>query len=237
MIRIVVVDDQKLVREGVKILLDKTKEIEIVGDIAHGNEALETIERLKPDIVLLDINMPDIDGLTVASQIRSQFPQIKIIMLSSHEDEQYVQKATQLGAKGYLLKSASSQELEWSIKLVYRGYSAIKSELLEKQFSRQKELQPALVLHTDLATNKNSNNGAISLLSESEPENRHQLELLIAKKPVIKNPSFLKQQPANFLFHQVRLSNAKKTMKSFEFKLLVLIILFCLGLLVFVALS
>ena len=135
MIRILIVDDQRIVREGIKILLEKKSDIQIVGDASEGKEALQKIRALQPDVLLLDINMPGIDGFTIAERIKIISPKIKIIMLSSHEDKDYVQKATEIGAKGYLLKNASSQELEWSIKLVYQGYSTIKSELLEEQFA------------------------------------------------------------------------------------------------------
>ena len=230
MIRIVVVDDQKLVREGIRILLEKTEGIEIVGDIAHGREALAKIQLLQPDIVLLDINMPEIDGFEIAEQILAQSPQIKIIMLSSYEDADYVSQATKLGAKGYLLKNASSQELEWSIKLVYQGYSAIKSELLERQFSRQTELQPALALSAVSVGATSQNNGLVTALSEQDRANLNQLGLISTQQPVKQKRSNFKQlRPirGNSLFHTVSISNAKKTMKSFEFKLLIFIILFC----------
>lgn len=239
MIRIVVVDDQKMVREGIKILLEKIEEIVIVGDIAHGKDALEEIQLLQPDIVLLDIDMPEIDGFTVAEKIMAESPQIKIIMLSSHQDESYVHQATQLGAKGYLLKNASSQELEWSIKLVSQGYSTIKSELLEKQFSRQLQSQPALALNTASNIEKTYNNSSVSVISEQDRANLDKLDLLLAQKKVQQKYSHLsqsRQSRVSNLFHNVRMSNAKKTLRSFEFRLLVFIILFCLGFLVFVAL-
>jgi DNA-binding NarL/FixJ family response regulator len=268
MIRILIVDDQNLVREGIKILLEKATEIKIVDDAQDGNSALEKIATLQPDIVLLDINMPGVDGLAVADQIRHQFPQVKIIMLSSHDDESYVRKSTQLGAKGYLLKNASSQELEWSIKLVYQGYSTIKSELLDGQLfkdqlpnnhppnklevipsnkaeTRSKPPQDFLVpkkeAKKEISHNNNShnnNNSAATILSERDQANLDQLEFLLAKNHVQqKYSSYRQQKRKNPLFHNVKISQVKKTMMSFEFKLLVFIILFSLGFLVFLTLS
>ena len=240
MVRILIVDDQKIVREGIKILLEKSTEIEIIGDAANGKEGLKKVELLKPDVVLLDIDMPGISGLAVAKRIRSRFPEVKIIMLSSHKDEEYVKKATESGTKGYLLKNASSQELEWSIKLVHQGYSAIKSELLEQQFELQKKLRSNLQLDEDLsATKKQPSNFAIS---DEDRSNLDKLEVLLTeeqnkKKDFSNSRKVRKPKRKQAWFHGVRLSQAKKTMLSFEFQLLIFIILFCLGFLVFIALS
>lgn len=244
MVRILIVDDQKIVREGIKILLDESKEIEIIGDASNGKEGLEKIEFLQPDIVLLDIEMPGISGLTVAENIRSEFPKVKTIMLSTHEDEKYVKKATESGAKGYLLKNASSQELEWSIKLVHQGYSAIKSDLLEQQF-HQTISESDLQLDEDLRTNSKYPSSSTTVLSKRDQENLNKLEFLLADRGVAEQPSHFSQKSNNpkrnkqrrSFFHTVKVSQAKKTILSFEFRLLVFIILFCLGLLVSIALS
>ena len=240
MVRILIVDDQKIVREGIKILLEKSTEIEIVGDAADGNEGLKKVELLKPDVVLLDIDMPGISGLAVAKRIRFRFPEIKIIMLSSHEDEKYVKRATESGTKGYLLKNASSKELEWSIKLVHQGYSAIKSELLEQQFELRKKLESDLQLNENLGATKNQPS-SFATLSHEDRSNLDELEILLTeKRNKKKNFSSRKVKKAKWkmaLFHGVKLSQVRKTILSFEFQLLIFIILFCLGFLVFIALS
>lgn len=244
MVRILIVDDQKIVREGIKILLDSSVEIEIIGDASDGKEGLKKIELLQPDVVLLDIDMPGMSGLAVAKKVRSEFPEIKTIMLSSHEDEKYVQKATESGAKGYLLKNASSQELEWSIKLVHQGYSAIKSELLEQQFSNQTIPEPNLQLDEDLRTGKKKSHDSTATLSKRDQKNLDKLELLLTDKEN-KTKSFYstkqsyldKTKQHKSLFHSVRISQFKKTISSFEFRLLMFAISFCLGFLVFIALS
>lgn len=245
MIRILIVDDQNIVREGIKILLEQVTEVKVVGAAEDGNTALHKIENLKPDIVLLDIDMPGIDGLTVADKIRDRFPQVKIIMLSGYENEEYVRQATKLGAKGYLLKSASSKQLEWSIKLVNQGYSAIKSELLEQQLSQDAENDNNLKFASDLKFNqldqdlgKNSHDSNVVLPPLDEQENFDQLERLLAKNHAQPN-NVNAQQPKrqNSLFHGVKLHKTRKTLRSFEFKLLLSIILFSLGFLVFIALS
>ncbi|MEL6442158.1 MAG: response regulator [Cyanobacteria bacterium J06621_8] len=141
MIRTIVVDDQNVILEGIKVLLETATEVEIVASARDGETALAKIADLKPDVVLLDINLPGISGLTVASKISSQYPEVKVIVLSSYEDDSYVSQAMGSGAKGYLLKSVSAKELEWSIKLVYQGYSAFKSELLASVTADEKSQQ------------------------------------------------------------------------------------------------
>ncbi|MEO1341855.1 MAG: response regulator transcription factor, partial [Cyanobacteria bacterium J06635_13] len=130
MIRTLIVDDQNIIREGIRVLLENSTEIELVGFAQDGETALAEIGAVKPDVVLLDINLPGIDGFTVANQIDAKYPQVKTIMLSGYEDESYVRQAVASSAKGYLLKNISAEELEWSIRLVHQGYSAFKSELL-----------------------------------------------------------------------------------------------------------
>ena len=237
MIRIIIVDDQKLVREGVKILLEKKTEIEIIGEASSGTQALQKIETLEPNVVLLDINMPGIDGLTAAEKIRLKFPGVKIIMLSSYEDDRYVRKATELGAKGYLLKSASSQELEWSIKLVHQGYSAMKSELLEKQFVSDSKVESNL--KTNRVTDKKLKDPPIVIVNKQEGTNFNESKLVLREKKAKKNyPAFQKPRKKRRSFiHGISIYQIKKTLNSFEFRLLIFIILFCLGFLVFIALS
>lgn len=241
MVRILIIDDQKIVREGIKMLLSKSAEIEIIGDASNGKEGLEQIESKQPDVVLLDIDMPGISGITAAQEIKVRFPEVKIIMLSSHEDEEYVQKATESGAKGYLLKDASSKELEWSIKLVSRGYSAIKSELLEQQFANPIVNEPDLNLAESLETSTEEPATAIAVLSEDDRANLDKLELLLSTQQIETKsysvPIQSRPKKRRALVHGVKLSQAKKTLLSFEFRLLAFVILFCLGFLTFVALS
>ena len=244
MIRTLIVDDQNLIREGIKILLEKAVEIEIVGDASSGESALEKIAAIQPDIVLLDIDLPGIDGLTVADRIRLKFPEIKIIMLSSHDDKSYVAKATALGAKGYLLKDATSEQLEWSIKLVHQGYSAIKADLIDREPKREDSSgfslssQSQKNLRSSSAVRSPSFNSSATQQTVARNNNPDDIELLLAKNQVRQKYLAVKQQrQGSYLFHSAYLTKIKKTITSFEFRLLVLIIMFSLGFLVFVALS
>lgn len=140
MIRVLVADDQFVVREGIKVLLEPMKEIEIVGFAENGIEVLELVQKETPDIVLLDIEMPEIDGLTLTKKLSSDFPEIKVIILSTHLATEYVSKALDFGAKGYISKSAVTQDLSLSIQLVDRGYSSIKHELITQVLQQNQEI-------------------------------------------------------------------------------------------------
>ena len=235
MIRTLIVDDQNIIREGIKVLLEDSTEIEIVGFAEDGETAIEKIEANKPNVVLLDINLPGIDGLTVANQIGEKFPSVKVIMLSSCEDESSVRKAVTSSAKGYLLKDVSAEELEWSIKLVHQGYSSFKSKLIESLGKSNRNGAIATKSQVELEVVPLQNSATTS--TTFKKQNSRELEMLLAKNQVRKKYSDMKQQRRGLAFHSVNISRTKKTIMSFEFKLLVFIILFSLGFLVFVALS
>jgi DNA-binding NarL/FixJ family response regulator len=244
MIRTLIVDDQNIIRKGIKVLLENSTEIELVGFAENGETALAKIAATQPDIVLLDINLPDIDGIAVANQLAVKFPKVKVIMLSSYEDEGYVSQAIKSSAKGYLLKNISSEELEWSIKLVHQGYSAFKSELLTSlnPGNQQITLKPtnsSAKPHKVFPPEQNLAPPTSTSPVPSSPADKKsaELELLLARNQVRQKYSAFKQQRQNSGFHDVTISRAKKTMMSFEFKLLIFIILFSLGFLVFVALA
>jgi DNA-binding NarL/FixJ family response regulator len=241
MIRTFIVDDQNIIRKGIKVLLENSAEIELIGFAEDGESALSEIEATQPDVVLLDINLPGIDGITVAHKVATQFPQIKVIMLSSYEDEYYVSQAMASNAKGYLLKSVSAEELEWSIKLVHQGYSAFKSELLtplvpKDQQTSLESISPVEVIPVIPAVPVAN---MLAFPPPSSPETEpDELERLLARNHIRQQQnSTLQQQQRNSRYSNIYTSRTKKMLKSFEFQLLVFVILFSLGFLVFVALS
>jgi DNA-binding NarL/FixJ family response regulator len=235
MIRTLIVDDQNIIRKGIKVLLENSAEIELIGFAEDGESALSEIEATQPDIVLLDINLPGIDGITVAHKVATQFPQIKVIMLSSYEDEHYVSQAMASNAKGYLLKSVSAEELEWSIKLVHQGYSAFKSELLAPLVPKDQQTSLESISPVEVVPVAN----ILALPSPSFPKTEtepDELERLLARNHVRQQHSTFQQQ-RNSRYSNIHTSRTKKMLMSFEFQLLVFVILFSLGFLVFVALS
>lgn len=120
-IRILIADDHALLRAGVRSLLQSIPEFEVVGEANDGREAMQLVETLHPDVLLMDISMPNMNGLMAASKISVSFPDIHIIILSMHTNEEFVAQAIQNGAAGYLLKNADATELELAVKAVARG--------------------------------------------------------------------------------------------------------------------
>lgn len=121
MIRVLIADDHLLVRAGIKSLLEKIHEVEVVGEASNGREALKLLKEFGPDLLLLDISMPELNGLDVAQRIRRESPGTRIIILSMHNHEEYVLQALRSGASGYLLKDAAPNELEIAITAVMRN--------------------------------------------------------------------------------------------------------------------
>lgn len=120
-IRLVIAEDHVLVRAGLRSLLRQIPEVEVVGEASSGREALELVARDHPDLVLMDVSMPDLNGLEAAARIARQFPRTRTIILSMHAVEEYVHQALRAGAAGYLLKDADPSELALAVRAVARG--------------------------------------------------------------------------------------------------------------------
>jgi DNA-binding NarL/FixJ family response regulator len=137
MIRIVLVDDQSLIRRGMKALLKSDPELEVVGEAENGEVAIALLETLDaesslPDVVLMDVRMPVMDGVTATQVLCRQFPSLKILILTTFDDEAYVRQGIQAGASGYLLKDTPFEELSQSLRLVCKGYTQIGPGLASK---------------------------------------------------------------------------------------------------------
>jgi two-component system response regulator NreC len=122
-IRVLVTDDHAIVRDGISALLALTGDIEAVGEATNGREALELVKKLAPDVVLMDIAMPLMDGLEATRRIHKESPQTKVIVLTQYEDREYVLPVIEAGASGFVSKTAASSELTAAIRSVYRGDS------------------------------------------------------------------------------------------------------------------
>jgi len=121
MINAVLADDHEIVRKGIKILLEDDGNIQVVAEAADGNEALQRIEETDPDLLITDIRMPIMDGLQTTKAVKNQFPGVKILVLSMHDDEDYIMKSVEFGADGYLLKDTSKPEFVKAIDVVMSG--------------------------------------------------------------------------------------------------------------------
>ncbi|BAU64205.1 HlyD family secretion protein [Stanieria sp. NIES-3757] len=124
-IRILIVDDQKMIREGLKALINTEEDLDVVGTAEDGEDAIKQVESLQPNIVLMDMEMPGLDGMGATQVICEQFPHIKVLVLSTYDNQEYVARSLGAGAMGYLLKGTPAKELTEAIRSVYRGYAQI----------------------------------------------------------------------------------------------------------------
>ncbi|HEX7973061.1 MAG TPA: response regulator transcription factor, partial [Anaerolineales bacterium] len=120
-IRILLVDDHAVLRAGIRALLDTHSDLEVVGEAANGQQAVTRVRELHPDVVLMDVGMPGLDGMAATRQIKSDCPQTRVLFLTQHENKEYILPALKIGASGYVLKRAEGDELLTAIRAVHAG--------------------------------------------------------------------------------------------------------------------
>lgn len=128
-IRVLLVDDHKMMREGLRALLVREAEIEVIGEAENGRRALELVRELSPDVVVMDIAMPDLNGMDAARRIVARYPAVRIIALSTYTEPRYVRAMLEAGAGGYVVKSAAGGELVRAIQAVAKGQKYISTEI------------------------------------------------------------------------------------------------------------
>lgn len=151
-IRVLLADDHTLVRAGIRGLLSSLMGVEVIGETGDGHEALRLAETLRPDLVLLDIGMPGLNGLEVAARLAKLDPMIRVVILSMHMSEEYVLQALRAGAAGYLLKGADVAELEVAVRAVARGETylspAVSKRVVDDYVSRTSSAPEPLAMLT-----------------------------------------------------------------------------------------
>jgi DNA-binding NarL/FixJ family response regulator len=130
-IRVLLVDDHAILREGLASLMEKQPDLEVVGEAESGEESLARAESLRPDVVIMDIRLQGISGIEACRMLKEHLPHIKVILLSMYEDYEYVHRALQADADGYLLKKVAGFELVDAVRKVYRGERAFSPQILE----------------------------------------------------------------------------------------------------------
>lgn len=129
-----IADDQQLIRDSLKIILEVNKDFSVTDTVANGQEVLESIKKKKPDIILMDVRMPVMDGTVCTKYVKEKYPNIKVIILTTFDDDDFIFSALKYGASGYLLKGASTKELYNAIKTIYQGGAMINPDITEKVF-------------------------------------------------------------------------------------------------------
>jgi two-component system, NarL family, response regulator NreC len=143
-LKVLLVEDHAIVREGVRALLDEEPDIDIVGEAADGSEAVALAQTLRPDVVLMDLNLPGVGGIEATHQLRQLFPDVRVLVLSMYDSEEYVFRALRAGASGYVLKQSTSAELVLALRAVAAGSTFLSpsiSQILISDYMRRAQAE------------------------------------------------------------------------------------------------
>jgi DNA-binding NarL/FixJ family response regulator len=136
-LQILLADDHKMVREGLRLLIDSQPDMRVVGEAANGREVLLQARELKPDVVVMDLSMPELNGLQATERLKAESPGIKVVAITANEDESYLRQLCKVGAAGYVLKRSAGDELVKAIGLVSKGGVYFEAALASKALARQ----------------------------------------------------------------------------------------------------
>ncbi|GAX42436.1 LuxR family two component transcriptional regulator [Tolypothrix sp. NIES-4075] len=186
MIRILLVDDQHIIRQGLKSMLESNSDMLAIGEAENGQRALELIPTLQPDIVLMDIRMPVMDGVAATGAIAQQYPDTKVLVLTTFDDDEYVSQAMRVGAKGYLLKDTEPDELALAIRSVYKGHTQLGPGLFEKALMPVAAPAPSLEPPPELAQLTPRELDVLHLIA-SGANNREIAQSLFLSENTVKN--------------------------------------------------
>lgn len=149
MIRVLITDDHLVVREGLHLILETADDIEVIGEAVDGAECLRLVPELNPDLILMDLQMPRMDGITAIEHLRRDFPEIAIVILTTYNEDDLMIRALQAGARGYLLKDSSRENLLDTIHAAARGETLLKPEIVARMLALQSAPKPDSSPQTD----------------------------------------------------------------------------------------
>ena len=195
-IRLLLSDDHDLIRAGLRSLISGFAGIEVVGEACDGHETLRLVDQLRPQIVLLDILMPGLNGLEVLARVRSEFPQVRVLMLSMNSAEEYVLRAMRSGASGYLVKSDSPQELELALRAVAQGdtylSTAVSKHVIAGYLNGDSEASHSTTTSFDKLTSRQRE--VLQLIAEGQSTKEIALTLGLSVKTIESHRTLLMRQ-------------------------------------------
>jgi DNA-binding NarL/FixJ family response regulator len=185
-ITVLLAEDHTVVREGFRMLLDAEADLEVVGEAQTGRQAVELTKRLRPSVIVMDIAMPLLNGLEATRQIRKAFPNTKVVLLSAHNDDAYIDQAITVGAVGFLLKQASSHDLSRAIREVQKGNTFF-GPIIAKRLHDQKSPNGRRPLKKKIALLSSREVEVLQLIAEGKANKETAAELGISLKTVEKH--------------------------------------------------
>jgi DNA-binding NarL/FixJ family response regulator len=190
MIRILIVEDQTIIRQGLRRLLEAQPDLTVVGEAENGQQAIDQVAQYLPDVVLMDIRMPIMDGLTATQVICDRFPKVRVLILTTFDDEQYVEKLMQIGTIGYLLKDTPSEELAQAIRSAHRGYTQLGPGLFQKAFRERSNASPVIksaLVQEESPVDLTPREQEVLSLIATGASNREIAEMLCISEKTVKN--------------------------------------------------
>lgn len=190
MIKLLIADDQELIRQSLQILLGAEPGFEVLDSVENGKEVIRAIRKEKPDVILMDIRMPEMDGVVCTQIIKENYPDIKIIILTTFDDDEYVFNALKYGASGYLLKGIQTKQLVDAIRKVYQGTSMINEDIASKvvsMFSRMAQINLAIQIDEKQTADLKNTEWQIIALVGSGMSNKEIAGKLMLSEGTIRN--------------------------------------------------
>ncbi|MEM7556687.1 MAG: response regulator transcription factor [Cyanobacteria bacterium P01_A01_bin.84] len=169
MIRLLLADDQPIFRQGLASLLSLEEDLDIIGQANHGKEAIALTQEHQPDVILMDVRMPICDGVVATREIHQRFPWIKILVLTTFDEDEYIWSSLQAGALGYLLKNTPAPQLAAAIRTIHQGHSQLGPTIAQKVFSQ---------IHPKLQNTDNLNQDLLNDGQRPVLKNHRELEIL-----------------------------------------------------------
>ncbi|HCB02409.1 MAG TPA: DNA-binding response regulator [Anaerolineae bacterium] len=149
MIRVMITDDHLIVREGLRLILETADGIELVGEAKDGAECLELVKKLNPQVILMDLQMPRMDGITAIEHLRKEYPEIAIVILTTYNEDDLMIRGLQSGARGYLLKDSNRENLIDTIQAAAKGETLLKPEILARVLSSKTSVKKEVTSQTE----------------------------------------------------------------------------------------
>ena len=186
MIKVLLVDDQPIIRQGLKALLQLELDLRIVGEAENGQIAIEQVATTQPDVVLMDVRMPIMDGVAATQTIAQRFPNVKVLVLTTFDEDDYITAALQQGAIGYLLKDTPSEELAAAIRAAHKGYTQFAPGILQKLVSKLVSPSAAIELPPGFADLTPRETEVLKLIAQGA-SNREIAQTLHLSEGTVKN--------------------------------------------------